>query len=94
MKLGNEIIKDGTDTLIYIGEMNSKSQVEDVLACSIISEAMDEKRRANILEANGVFTASYELLAVVKTFLENYEGLKKVNNPEDSYALEVWSKLA
>lgn len=92
---GNEVIKDYEgNTLIYIGKMKNAGQVEDVLACSMISDGMDEKRKERIISAARVFTASHELLEVVETFLSNYEGLKKVNNPEDSYALEVWGKLA
>lgn len=47
------------------------------------------------MKANArLIAAALDLLEVVETFLSNYEGLKKVNNPEDSYALEVWGKLA
>ncbi|UXO94100.1 hypothetical protein Pan5_58 [Pseudanabaena phage Pan5] len=59
----------------------------------IIAEGIEQGFDGGMYDAH-LIAAAPDLLEVVETFLSNYEGLKKVNNPEDSYALEVWGKLA
>lgn len=82
---GNEVIKDYEgNTLIYIGKMKNTSQVEDVLACSMISEAMDEKRKERILSAARVFTASHDLLEALQNLVQLKEW-KDRNGKDEHY---------
>lgn len=73
MKLGNEIIKDGTDTLIYIGEMKSKSQVDDVLLCAMIQEEMSEERKAKIMAAAQLAESAPDLLEALRALIAYHE---------------------